>query len=144
MQRVVLGMALLFIMLPEGMEAQPEDLRTYYDREAISFFGDSRFLKNRQELSRKQVKPLLMSYEESARAYRLFSKTKKIGNALLIPAAGLYVGSFFVLPNNQKAAFWGLVGSVAVVCISIPFQNDAKKHLQRSVHMYNREILGNR
>jgi hypothetical protein len=139
----LIPMFVFLILAPiHKMEAQAEDLKTFYDREAISFFGDARFLKNRQELSRKQVRPFLLKYEESARAYKLFSKNKKIGNAIVVPAAGLYFGSiFFALPKSQKLAFWGLIGSAAIVCISIPFHNDAKKHLQRSVHLYNREIL---
>ena len=138
--KTFLYLLLIFASAPACF-AQNDDLKTYYEREALSFYGGARFMKAGEVLDRSDVKPLLMTYTASAKEYKLFQKNQRIGNILTACSFVLYVGSLFIIGEQPEAGGAVLIGGVAVGLSTLPFHLKAQKHLQRSLHLYNREML---
>jgi hypothetical protein len=132
---------ILIIIAASQAFGQNEELKTIYNREAIGFYGDTRFMRGTEIMSRREVKSYLLKQSESAAEYRLFQKRKRVGNAIAILAGSVYASSFFLLGQNPDAAIGCMAGSVAVAAVAIPFQVKARKNLQKSVYLYNRDVL---
>jgi hypothetical protein len=141
MKSLIILSCLLMGLQSSTLHAQNEELKNFYDREAIAFYGDSKFMKNNDVMPRKKIRPLLLQYDVSAAEYKQFQKRRTIGNIIAISAAAIYVGSIAMLGTNPEVAIGMLGGSVAAAFVSVPFQLKAQKNLQRSVHLYNREVL---
>ena len=84
---------------------------------------------------------MLLNYPESANEYRLYKKKGAIGFGFYFGALAMDVAAISLIDKNNNAGVGLLLGSLGFFGVSIPFLNSSTRHLQRSVHTYNRDIL---
>lgn len=135
---------LAFFLLLFGSNIQAQNSFTeVYNREVISFYGDTKFMKDGKILKRSEVRNLLLSVPESAAEYKKFQKNRRISNIIAFASLGLYTGSFVMLSEDTDAALGTLLASAGLSFATLPFAIKSRKNLQQAVFLYNREILKN-
>lgn len=127
-------------LLTVSLIAQKKDFLTVYEKNVIGYYG-SRYIVDGQVMSLQKIKPLLLNYPASANEFSLYKKNARIGFGIYFGALAMDIVALSQIDKNNNASLGLLLGSLAAYGISIPFLNKSTRHLQRSVHCYNRDIL---
>jgi Family of unknown function (DUF6010) len=87
------------------------------------------------------------TFKKSPLAYaefELFKKNQKKGILLNIVGSAAAIASFFVNQNTDKALFTGLsVAGIGCLGWSIPITSKSKRHFNKAIWLYNRDLLKN-
>lgn len=76
--------------------------------------------------------------------FELFKKNQKKALILNIVGGAAAIGSFLVNQNTDKALFTGLsVAGIGCLAVSFPLTIKSKKHFNKSIWHYNRDVLKN-
>lgn len=129
------------LMITYPASGQDERIKEVYTRNVISFYGENQFMRNNQVLRYKEVVPLLKSFPPSELEYSISHKKTTIADILLIPIAASIV-LFVTESNRQNDIVYGyaIVGAGFLTTRRM-FLDNGKKHLQKSVWLYNRDIM---
>ncbi len=122
---------------------QEKNVGELYTKNVITFYGQNGFMRNNQRLGLSDVKPLLKTFPASELEYKQYHKNRTLSLAFFIPAAVsgvLYFTQYDSNNNSTHPAGFGLATIGFLVTATI-FDQQAKKHLQKSVYLYNRDIL---
>ncbi|MEO6130786.1 MAG: hypothetical protein ABIQ02_02980 [Saprospiraceae bacterium] len=128
-------------LLPGDSFAQNEKFKELYTKNVISYGYDG-FIRNDVRLKYREVSPLLLSYPESAAEFNIYKKKHKIANLFLIPALVTFLAPITGIAKNDNGLGIGLwTASLCLSSTASIFNQEGKKHMQRSVWLYNRDIL---
>ncbi len=133
----------IITILSVSATCQDKKIGDLYTKNVITFYGQNGFMRNNQRLVFNEVKPLLKSFPASGLEYKQYHKNRTLSFAFFIPAVVSGVLYFTKRDNNNYNTYpagYGIASIGFLVTTSV-FDQQAKKHLQRSVYLYNRDIL---
>jgi len=129
------------LVISHPSSAQDERIKEVYTKNVITFYGERQFLRNNQLLKYKEVVPLLKSFPASELEYSVAHKNNTMGRILAIPAFASII-LFFTQSNRNNDPAWGFgIASIGFFGASELFLDKGHKHLQKSVWLYNRDIM---
>jgi hypothetical protein len=89
----------------------------------------------------KKLKPLLADNESATKELKIYRKKAKTGYFMSLTGVAMTVSGFLLAEKAEKVALPLYFGGIAVGLASLHFSINAPKHLNKSVWLYNRQIL---
>lgn len=121
--------------------AQNARLKDVYEKNVIRPQTNF-FMRNDETLYRRQIYPLLLSYDDSASEFALYRKNLTISR--ILNGASLVATFLFLTTTdrpNQTDLYLFAGTSLAIGISSAIFNGKAIKHFNNSLWAYNRDIL---
>ena len=132
--------ALMFTSLSFSQKTDAE-LSRLYDTATIRQISEYKYAVHNKVVKRKKLGTLLLSYPESALAYKQFKKKRLISSVIWISSGISYFSGLFVLESNPELATGLVLVGAAGTIATLPFALDAQKMLYRSIWLYNRSVM---
>jgi hypothetical protein len=134
---------LLLMILPICCIAKSQDTtKATLHVDTIKYVTKSeKFYLNNKKLQVGDMKPMLLKYNSSAFEFKQYQKRATPGTIILL--TGLTSGVIALTRLNKDKQFFTpyTITLFAGDLIGIPLMIWAKKHLRKSVRLYNKEIL---
>lgn len=96
---------------------------------------------NGQKLKHRQLKTSLNKFNDASAEYNSFHK-KTVVSGILSLGSLIMEGIGAAIAKNNKGVANGLfISGLAALAISLPISISARNHLQKSVWLYNRNVM---
>lgn len=131
---------LVFVVLSLSVWSQSNSFASAYESKTIFQYGNS-YLLNKQKVRYKELEGLLTKYDASGSEYKQYHRLSSQSGLLALLMLGCYITAATQANKNEHLAA-GLFAAGAIAnIIAIPISGSARKHMQKAVWFYNRDVL---
>lgn len=134
---------IVFLALSVCALGQIDSFASAYEQKTIFQYGE-RYTLNGQKLKFKEMENYLTKFNPSGSEYKQYKKFSTRAGFFSIAMIGSYIAALTQIDKNNKLAAGLMITGFAANLIAIPISTKARKHLQKSVWFYNRDILNSR
>ena len=120
------------------LNAQQDKFLETYNRETI-MGGVPPFMRDDKKINFKDVRPLLLKFNDSSAEFLAYKKKSTIANVLMIPAAILC--GVLVSREDNDLNYPLALGCIGFGVTASIIKSQSNRHLQKSIWLYNRDIL---
>jgi len=135
----VLFFSLLLFLNIKSFSQDSSSVKKFEQRTLFQF--GNRYEINGQKLKYGQLKAALNKFDDASLEYNLFHKRSVASGMLGLGGLIMEGIAFAVYKNNHQLANGLLIAAVSAFAISIPISISGKKHFQKSVWLYNRNVM---
>ena len=112
-----------------------------YDQRTIYQYG-KKYILNENPLKTRHLSDYLTKFNKSSVDFSRYKKLNRKAAAYGLLSLVLYVkGLSLIDTNNDLALGFAGTGLLLGFSTAVPISNRARKHLQRSIWLYNREVI---
>lgn len=123
-------------------KAQYPGLERKYHEKTVFLYGNQ-YMRDDQKLPKSGLAILLNSYPDSKNEYALSKKWGTIGGLINASSIALSFYGLYQYKENGRDMLPYFVASIATAYLSVPFMKKGRKHLHKSVWLYNKNVLVN-
>jgi hypothetical protein len=132
----------ILFLAPAFCVAQDENLAKKYEQKTVFLYG-SQYMLDGERLPTSGLKIILSKYTDSKDEYISARKWTTIGQVLSLASVGMSFYSLSQIRTNTRNSRNFFLASIVTTYVSMPFLKKGKKHLQKSVWLYNKNVLVN-
>jgi hypothetical protein len=133
---------LLAMMSPLLVDAQDIALAKKYEEKVVFTYGSS-YMLDGQRLPKSGLSVLLNKYNDSRSEFQSAKKWSSIGMVINLASAIIPIYGLYQYKNSNKDFKPYLIASFATAYISFPILSKGRKHLHKSIWLYNKNALIN-
>lgn len=120
--------------------AQNLKLEEKYEERTVFLYGNQ-YMMAGEKLPKRSLPILLSEFPDSRSEYQLSRKWGTIGRIISLISVTLPLYGLYQYRQNNKDILPYGIASIGAAYLSIPFTVKGKKHLHKSVWLYNRNVL---
>ena len=112
-----------------------------YDQRTIYQYGN-KYMLNENLVNAKYLGDYLSKFDKSSLHFSQYKKLNRKAAIYRLLSLGVYVAGLSLIGRNNDLALAGVgTGLLLNFSTAMPLSNTARKHLQKSIWLYNREVL---